>query len=314
MDIIDTAVCKTFVRRSDFGSEERAAAYTFLLCARRLARSIPPSQRWQPSILTLQRLPHDVVQHIAQLAYQPRYVPEFELYADQSWTADLLQLQSMNCQLSNLAVTKVSFDGAEARDFLSLSRPIFKSRVHLAIDVSNVWYGTNVTLEYANQQMQVRLWKDNGTGKDEVALVVDGHAHTISAFDNSYEWCQQSTFAFLVDMVSGCVTICFNEIHGPCVRLRGDWKRTGVTVHVLRFPAAETLRHPAIGASSMQVAVSSLPWSATFIPKSLDEHVLEGSLSSGNAGMADALLSEFEELKDERSAQLGERASPEGVA
>ena len=289
---------KTIIRRRDVGSDERAATYAFLLCAARSARSSPPSQRRsarrQRSKLQLCRLPHDVIQHIARLAYASPYVAEFTTDWNRPWTFDYLmrnRLMELDCRMSELAVTSVSFHGSESFNHLALARPIINSLVYLEFTLSIVWFGTCFYCQYGGSAMMLRFFMEEdelgneltGDPQDDarVGLFVDDQFYGVPAFGNNWSYHEDPvTVGLLVDTVRGCVTFHMNDIDGPCLPLGGsDWKQSGVFVYVADFVKSPSLDDD----YPTEVTVSTPPCPPSLlraaVPKSADEHTADASLT-----------------------------------
>jgi hypothetical protein len=295
---LDCVLIKSIIRRRDVGSDERAATYAFLLCAARSARSSPPSQRRsagtrrQRSKHQLCRLPHDVIQHIARLAYASPYVAEFTTDWNRPWTFDYLlrnRLMELDCRMSELAVTSVSFHADESLDHLALARPIINSLVYLEFTLSPVWFGTCFLCQYGGSAMMLRFFMeedehgDQLTGDPEddarVGLFVDDQFYGVPAFGNNWTYLEDTvTVGLLVDTVRGCVTFHMNDIDGPCLPLGGsDWKQSGVFVYVSDF-----VDSPSLDDYTTEVTVSTPPCPPSLlraaVPKSADEHTADASL------------------------------------
>ena len=279
----DAVRCQAVVPRSDIGKEERAAVYAFLLCPLRQP-SAPrrrQSARLRTSTLPLGRLPQDVILHIAQLAYEPRYVAEFELERDKLWFAPGTLSRYADCPLSGLAITAVQFDRASVLDRVTLLRPIVNCLVYVELTASMVWYGTSFACKFGKTVLRLTL--DDQTEDDlrHISLGIDHdeHIYLVPSLDDSWTWCEDPlTVGLLVDTIRGCVTCRVNGRDGPCVRLNGsDWKRTGVTVRISDFPSDEIPNLP------FEVSVSSPPcpkslMRAAAYPTSLIDLALDGVL------------------------------------
>ena len=300
MDAGEALACvliKSIIRRRDVGSDERAATYAFLLCAARSARSSPPSQRRsarrQRSKLQLCRLPHDVIQHIARLAYASPYVAEFTTDWNRPWTFDYLlrnRLMELDCRMSELAVTSVSFHGSESFNHLALARPIINSLVYLEFTLSIVWFGTCFYCQYGGSAMMLRFFMEEdelgneltGDPQDDarVGLFVDDQFYRVPTFGNNWSYHEYPvTVGLLVDTVRGCVTFHMNDIDGPCLPLGGsDWKQSGVFVYVADF-----VRSPSLDDPPTEVTVSTPPCPPSLlraaVPTSADEHTADASLT-----------------------------------
>ena len=280
-------VCQTLVRRSDIGSEARAATYAFLLCATRSADSSAPSRRRSARLrrsFALHRLPIDTIQHIARFAFEPRYVADFKRDPRKSWCVDLQQIEALGCLVSDLALTCVSFHGCQALDRLSLARPIVNSRAFVEFTLSKAWYGTSIVCQYAkNKMMTMSLFCDeeeDGTliSEHAVSIAVDNRRFKVPCFDGDWEWVLDDvTIGLLVDTIRGCVTFRLNDCDDQLtLKLPGsDWRQTGITLHACGFPDQASLE-----GAPMEVAVSSPPSSlvCASVPKSVDEHMDDGSL------------------------------------
>ena len=291
--------CKNLVRRSDVGAEERASVYAFLLGAlRRPGRSSAESPRRSPrSALSLRVLPQDVIQHIARLSHEPRYVAEFALEPDESYAFEfgtaLPRLTQLDCKISELAVTCLEFGGdLPWLETIMLKQPILRSRVYVELRLSSVWYGTTVSCRFlSNQPGGLILWfsNDGGTGNREtVELVMHGRHYEIPALADSWTWVDEPLLVrILVDTLHGCVTFCLNDVAGLCVRLsepQSKWERTPMIIQSEDFPydnGADETR-------MMQTAVSSPPCPPFVLctaayPKSASELIDSGSLVSAGA-------------------------------
>ena len=289
--------CKNLVRRSDVGAEERASVYAFLLGAlRRPGRSSAESPRRRSprrsprSALSLRVLPQDVIQHIARLSHEPRYVAEFALEPDESYAFEfgtaLPRLTQLDCKISELAVTCLEFGGdLPWLGSIMLKQPILRSRVYVELSLSSVWYGTTVSCRFlSNQPGGLILWfsNDDDTSKETVQLVMHGTHYDVPALADSWTWVDEPLLVrILVDTLHGCVTFCLNDVAGLCVRLgepQSKWERTPMIIKCEDFPSADDER-------MMQTAVSSPPCPPFVLctaayPKSASELIDSGSLVS----------------------------------
>ena len=283
--------CKNLVRRCDVGAEERATVYAFLLCAlRRPGRSSGVRTRRSPrSAISLRVLPQDVIQHIARLSHEPRYIAEFALEPDESYAFEfgtaLPQLTQLDCKISELAVTCLEFDDADTSlDSVMLKQPILQSRVYVELTLSSVWYGTTVSCRFQSNQPGGLILQfhdpSDGDGEGEaVQLVINGMRYDIPALADSWTWVDEPVaVGILVDLLRGCVTFRLNEAESLCVQLsesQSKWERTPMIIQCSEFPDEQE--------QAIQTAVSSPPCPPSLLrtaahPRSVSDLFDSGSL------------------------------------
>lgn len=293
-DTMDISIrCKNLVRRCDVGAEERAPVYAFLLCAqRRPGRSSTESPRRSPRLRSsIACLPQDVIQHIARLLHEPRYIAEFVLEPDKPYAFEfgttLPRLTQLDCKISELAVTCLEFGGSQgaALNRVELAHPILRSRAYVELNMSSVWYGTTVSCRFRSNKpggLHLRLQDPTGDGEEEyVQLVIDGQSHDIPHLEGSWTWNEEPlVVGILVDLLRGCVTFRLNEAEGMCVRLsesQSKWESTPMIIQCRDFPSYDGMT------GTIQTAVSSPPCPPSLLhtaanPKSVSELINSGSL------------------------------------
>lgn len=213
-----------------------------------LAATIPRLGATSP----LRHLPLDCIQMIARFAHSSPYLAGFSISALRDapdmpvlldLSRDVLVRQLEDYKLSALDATRVDVSRTPDLD-LRLARPIRRGMSYIEITVSKAWYGTGVDLTFGPRpidEYRFSLGLNETEGQNIVTITHDSRV-AITLFDESWTWGEGPViFGMLVDLDRGRLTLYFNNIVGPCVKLpdHSEWRRKGVHLTVSEFPETD---------------------------------------------------------------------------